>query len=172
MNPAVRKIFRLLAAANATWKRRFLVALIVTLSVVIPTYASIISNVTRHNVTVVDVAISSTPAVDTVNATGFTEVGAVTVSTPQTFSGRLTLTITNVTQGATGLNPASLVVTISTSPPVTIPGGKTIIYIGGVTSISNGTVIGYTVKFVSMAEDSVNGIQSGTTYQIQQAVGQ
>jgi len=172
MNPAVRKIFRLLAAANATWKRRFLVALIVTLSVVIPTYASIISNVTRHNVTVVDVTISSTPAVDTVNATGFTEVSTVTVSTPQTFSGRLTLTITNVTQGATGLNPASLVVTISTSPPVTIPGGKSVIYIGEVTSISNGTVIGYTVKFVSMAEDSVNGIQSGTTYQIQQAVSQ
>ncbi len=172
MHPVARKLVDLLGAANATWRRRFLVALIVTVAVVIPSYASIISNVTRHNVTVVDVAISSSPSVDTVNATGFTEVGAVTVSAPQTFSGRLTLTITNVTLGATSLNPASFIVTISTNPPVAIPGGKSVVYIGGVASISNGNVIGYTVKFVSTAEDSVNGIRSGTTYEIQQEVGQ
>jgi len=170
MHSAARKLLDFLVAANATWKRRFLIALIVTLAVVIPVYASIISNVTHHNVTVVDITISSSPSVDTVNATGFTEVGAVTVNTPQTFNGRLTVTITN--QTGPSLNAASFVVTIGTNPPVVIPGGKSIIYIGPVTSISNGTTIGYTVKFVSKAEDSFNGIQSGTTYEIQQAVGQ
>lgn len=172
MHPFTRRVLDLLVAASATWRRRLLIALVITLVAAIPTYATIISNVTRHNVTVVDVTITSSPAVDTINATGFTEVGTVTVSTPQTFTGRLTLTITNMTQGAATLNPASLIVTISTSPPISIPGGKSIVYVGGISSISNGTIIGYTVKFLSMAEDSVNGIQSGTTYQIQQGVSQ
>ncbi|SRR5712692_1531040 len=156
-------------------KKRFLLVLALILAATIPAFAQIISNVVEHNVTVQDVTITSLPATDSVNATGFTETGTVTVSSPQTFTGRLTLTIQNVTTGTTSINAASFIVTINGGPSINgiaPPTGKTAVYIGATTSISNGTVLNYTVKFLSKADDSINGIQSGTRYQISQVVSQ
>ncbi len=159
------------------WKKRrfFLVLALILAAATIPVFAQIISNVVEHNVTVQDVTITSLPATDSVNATGFTETGTVTVSSPQTFTGRLTLTIQNVTTGTTSINAASFIVTINGGPSINgiaPPTGKTAVYIGATTSISNGTVLNYTVKFLSKADDSINGIQSGTRYRISQVVSQ
>ncbi len=154
-------------------RRRVLLVLVLILAVSIPVYAQIISNVTKHNVTVRDVTITSLPINDSVNATGFTETGAVTVSSPQTFTGHLTLSIQNVTSGAASINPASFVVTINGGSPINgISGGLTAIYVGPNASISNGTVFSYTVKFLSKVDIPVNGLQSGTIYQLSQVVSQ
>ncbi len=155
-------------------KRRFLLVLALILAVAtIPVFAQIISNVVEHNVTVNDVTITAQPATDSVNATGFTETGSVTVSSPQTFNGRLILSIQNVTSGATTINPASFVVTINGGSSITgFAGGKTAAYVGTFTSISNGTILNYTVKFLSKVDDPVNGLQSGTMYKISQVVSQ
>jgi len=154
-------------------KKRFLLVLALILAATIPAFAQIISNVVEHNVTVNDVTITAQPATDSVNATGFTETGSVTVSSPQTFNGRLILSIQNVTSGATSVNPASFVVTINGGSSITgFAGGKTAAYVGTFTSISNGTILNYTVKFLSKVDDPVNGLQSGTMYKISQVVSQ
>src|SRR5713101_6915334 len=154
-------------------KKRFLLVLALILAATIPVFAQIISNVVEHNVTVNDVTITAMPATDSVNATGFTETGSVTVSSPQTFTGRLILSIQNVTSGATSVNPASFVVTINGGSSTTgFAGGKTAAYVGTFTSISNGTILNYTVKFLSKVDDPVNGLQSSTTYKISQVVSQ
>ena len=162
-----------LRAATATFRRRLLLALALSLIVAIPTYAAIISNQTDHIVTVQDVTITSTPSNDSPQPSGSTEVGTVTVSTPQPFTGFLTLSITNTTLGASGINPLSFVVTIQSTTITNLPTGTTTaVYLGGAMLIQNLTVINYTVKFISHTENAINGISTDTTYKIAQVVSQ
>ncbi len=172
MNSIIGLILAGIRAASATMRRRILLAVVVSMVVAVPTYAAIISNQTQHNVTIQDVTITTSPSISSIQPSGSTETGTVTVSTPQTFSGRLTLSITNSTLGATTINPASFTVTINSFPVIGIPGGKSIGYIGGTMTILDGTQINYTVSFLSKVEDPVNGIQSGTVYTISQVVSQ
>lgn len=169
-------IFGGIRIATATFKRRLLLALALSLIVAIPTYAAIISNQTQHNVTIQDVTITSTPAGSSIQPSGSTETGTVTVSTPQTFTGKLTLSITNTTAttGPIIMNPVSFIVTINggTVTGLAIPGIATIPYVSQPTSISGGYVFTYTIRFLSKTEDAINGIQSGTTYQISQLVSE
>jgi hypothetical protein len=163
-----------LRVATASFRRRLLLAAVLALIVAIPSYAMIISNQTQHVVTIQDVTITSSPAVDSIQPSGSTEAGTVTVTTPQTFTGVLTLSITNTTLNAASMNPASFAVVIDSLPitGLSAPGVTTIPYVSGSTTIIPGYVFHYTVTFLSKAEDPINGIASGTTYQISQIVSE
>src|SRR6266571_490223 len=97
MSRLIRVIGSGLRVVTATLRRRLLLAAVLALIVAIPSYAMIISNQTQHVVTIQDVTITSSPAIDSIQPSGSTETGTVTVSTPQTFNGVLTLSITNTT---------------------------------------------------------------------------
>ncbi len=160
--------------ASATKKRRLLLAVVLSMIVAIPSYGSIISNQIQHVVTIQDVTITSSPSVDSIQPSGSTEAGTVTVSTPQQFTGRLTLSITNTTAVDSTINPLSFTVTINSVVINGLAGGKTILFVGAPMTSSNGIVINYTVKFLSKADvgGAINGIQSGTLYAISQLVSQ
>ncbi len=169
-------ILSLLRVATGTFRRRLLLAVVLASVVAIPTYAMIISNSSLHTVTIQDVTITTSPASGSSSfyPSGSTQTETVTVSTPQTFTGKLTISITNTTGTLSTINPASFSVTINSATVTGVPGGSTIAYFGPSMTISNGTTISYTVSFLSKAEagGTVNGIQSGTTYAISQLVSQ
>jgi hypothetical protein len=163
-----------LRVATATFRRRLLLALALSLVVAIPSYAAIISNQAEHVVTIQDVTITTTPSANYALPSGSAESGTVTVSTPQAFDGVLTLSITNTTAVSSTMNIASFTVTIDS---VQIDGlgtqnAATIAYFSATTHIIPGYIFHYTVSFLSKAEDANNGIWSGTTYQISQLVSE
>jgi hypothetical protein len=160
-----------LRVATATFRRRLLLVVALALVVAIPSYAMIISNQTQHVVTVQDVTITSSPAVDSTQPSGSAETGTVTVSTPQTFTGKLTLSITNTTTGAASINPASFTVTIDSATINGVSLGTTTIpYVSATTTITPGYMFHYTITFLSKGQDANNGIWSGSKYQISQVV--
>src|SRR5215510_12877354 len=147
-------VLNVLRATVATFRRRLLLAVILALVVAVPSYAAIISNTAQHNITIQDVTITTSPGPgsNSIYPSGSTQTETVTVSTPQTFTGKLTLSITNTTASATGINPASFTVTINSTPVTGFAAGPTVLYVGPSMSISDGTVISYTVNFLSKAD--------------------
>src|SRR5262249_3458020 len=135
-------ILSVLRAAVATFRRRLILAVILALVVAVPSYAAIISNTAQHNITIQDITITTSPGAgsNSIYPSGSTQTETVTVSTPQTFTGKLTISITNTTATASTINPASFTVTINSAAVSGFAAGPTVLYVGPSMSISDGTV--------------------------------
>ncbi len=147
--------------------RRILLVILLAVVILTPVLAVIISNVKKYNVTTQDVIIAVSPGEDSALPSGSWDRRSVTVSTPSPFTGYLLLTVRNTTTSAVTMNPSSFEVLIDGASSSPFAGGTSILFTSIPKTVADGTTFAYEVHYISRAEDAVNGIVSGTSYEVE-----